>query len=51
MPDKVPRMLSLIRGDTVLGTIEVNPGEADFPSYTAGEILIHINGAEAWWRE
>ena len=106
---QMPEVLSLIRGDTVLGTIKVNPGNADFPwfsgsfsatpafegvrdlferelqllranenddsatwddweavhaelhdpglrlsapdsSYIADEILIHINGDEAWWR-
>lgn len=110
MSTEIPKVLSLIRGDTILGTIEVNPGNADFPwfsgtfraapefesvrhlferelqllrenstddsatwddweeihaelhdpglrlsapdsSYVADEILIHINGAEAWWRE
>ncbi len=109
MPNRMPPMLNLIRGDTVLGTIKVNPGDADFPwfsgtfhaapefedvrdlferelellransandsaawddweevhaelhdpglrlsapdsSFTAEDILIHINGAEAWWR-
>ena len=109
MPDQIPRTLNLIRGDTILGTIQVNPGDADFPwfsgtfqatpdfesarhlferelqllransnddsatwddweavhaelhdpglrlaapdsNYTLDEILIHINGTEAWWR-
>ena len=108
-PTQMPKTLSLIRGDTILGTIDVNPGDADFPwfsgtfratpefesvrdlfdrelqllranstndsaswddweaihaelhdpglrlsapdsNYTAEDILIHINGAEAWWR-
>jgi len=106
---KVPATLDLIRGTTVLGTIEVKPREADSPWYSgafhptaafeevreifahelkllqanteddsaqwdeweavheelhepglrllspdkvyeADEILIHIDGAEAWWR-
>jgi hypothetical protein len=106
----MPKTLSLVRGDTVLGTIEVNPGNADFPWFSGTfhatpeyetvrdlferelqllransnddsaswddwedvhaelhdpglrltapdsndsveEILIHINGTEAWWRE
>lgn len=106
---KMPSTLELVRGDAVLGTIEVKPGEADPPwtsgafrpteafeavrelfeqellllrantedddeqwdeweaahaelhdpglrlrspdrSYEADEILIHIDGAEAWWR-
>jgi hypothetical protein len=110
MPTQTPATLNLVRGDTVLGTIEVHPGNADFPwfsgtfrpsrefeavrplferelellranenddsaswddweevhdelhdpglrltapdsNYTADDILIHINGAEAWWRE
>jgi hypothetical protein len=105
----MPNTLSLIRGETVLGRIEVNPDAADFPwfsgvfhatpefervrhlfdrelqllranstddpeaweeweevhaelhdpgvrlcspdsGYIAEEILIHINGTEAWWR-
>jgi hypothetical protein len=109
VPQQIPKTLSLIRGDTILGTVDVNAGNADFPwfsgtfhaapefesvrhlferelqvlranstndpaiwdhweaihaelhdpglrlsapdsSYTAEEILIHINGAEAWWR-
>ena len=109
MSDKIPAMLSLLRGDTVLGTIEVDPAKFDFPwfsgtfraapefesvrklferelqllranstddsatwddwedvhaelhdpglrlcspdsSYIAEDILIHIKGAEAWWR-
>ena len=103
------RTLELVRGDAVLGTIDVKPGEADFPwfsgvfhptaefelvrdlfeqelgllrantaddsaqwddweavhaelhepglrlrsadeSYEEDEILIHIDGSEAWWR-
>ena len=106
---KLPETLELVRGDVVLGTIEVKPGEADFPwysgafqptpafdsvrdlfarelellrantsddsaqwddwedvhaelhdpgislraadgSYEETEILIHIDGTEAWWR-
>ena len=109
MPAQMPNTLSLVRGETVLGSIDVNPGAADFPwfsgvfhasaafeevrhlfdrelqllranstddsaawdeweavhaelhdpgvrlcsadsDYVAEEILIHINGAEAWWR-
>lgn len=105
----MPRMLNLVRGNALLGTIEVKPGEADLPwhsgtfhpsadfelvralfdqelrilransnddsalwdewegvheklhepglrletadrSYTADEILIHIENSEAWWR-
>jgi hypothetical protein len=105
----IPRTLNLVRGETVLGTIEVKPGEGDYPwrtgefkpsgdfaavrelfeqelrllranenddsalwddweavhaelhdpglrleavdtAYTADEILIHIDGTEAWWR-
>ena len=104
-----PRSLRLFRGDALLGTIEVDRGEADLPwrsgaftpspefaavrglfeqelrllraneaddaalwddweavhdelhdagvrlesldrAYVADDILIHINGAEAWWR-
>lgn len=104
-----PVSLKLMRGDVVLGTIDVNPGEADYPWYSgkfhptpafetvrdlfaeelallranstddsalwddweavhedlhapgvrlegpdskfaATELLIHIDGAEAWWR-
>lgn len=106
---QMPGTLELVRGNAVLGTIEVRPGEGDFPwycgefrpsaefepvrdlfeqelgllrantsndsaqwedweavhaelhepglrlqspdkSYEADEILIHIDGAEAWWR-
>lgn len=106
---QMPEILNLVRGNVVLGTIEVRKGEADFPwysgefhasaefegvrelferelellqanttddsaqwddweavhaelhepglrlegkdrSYDADEILIHINGTEAWWR-
>lgn len=106
---QIPGTLELVRGNRVLGTIDVNPGERDFPwysgafhpaaefepvrglferelellqantsdddaqwddweavhaelhepgmrlqapdrSYEADEILIHIDGAEAWWR-
>lgn len=106
---QVPEALELVRGNAVLGTIEVKPGEGDFPwysgafhpsaefervrnlfeqelrllrantsndsaqwddweavhaelhepgmwlqspdkKYEASEILIHIDGAEAWWR-
>ena len=106
---KLPDTLNLVRGDIVLGTIEVNHDGADLPwfsgaftaapgfeevrelferelqllrvnsnddsatwddweavhaelhdpglrlctpdsSYRAEEILIHINGSEAWWR-
>jgi hypothetical protein len=109
MPEQIPGTLNLVRGDTVLGTIAVNHGEADFPwfsgaftaapefeavrklferelqllrantdndsatwddweavhaelhdpglflfapdsGYKADDILIHINGSEAWWR-
>ena len=109
MAKQMPRTLQLVRGDNVLGTIEVKPGSADFPwfsgafqpsaqfeavrdlfehelkllranttndsdqwddweaaheelhepglrleatdrSYVADEILIHIDGMEAWWR-
>jgi len=109
MPKEMPRSLILVRGNTTLGTIEVKPGEADFPwysgafhptpefeavrdlfreelrllrenssddsalwdewesvhaqlhdpglrleaadgSYSADEILVHIDGSEAWWR-
>ena len=105
----LPGSLELVRGDDVLGTIDVKPGGADYPwhsgafhptakydgvralfeselrliranttddpvqweaweavnaqlhepglrlqapdrSYVADEILIHIDGAEAWWR-
>jgi hypothetical protein len=104
-----PQTLELFRGDVVLGTIDLKPGDGDLPwrtgsfrptadfeavrelferelrllraneendsalwddweavhaelhepgirleardgSYAAEEILIHINGAEAWWR-
>lgn len=110
MANELPDTLNLVRGDTILGRIDVNHGESDFPwfsgafhaspefedvrglferelrllqansdddsakwddwesvhaelhdpglrlcapdsSYTAEEILIHINGTEAWWRE
>jgi hypothetical protein len=106
----MPRTLELVRGNDVLGTIEVKPGESDLPwysgafspsekfeavrglfehelrllrenknddaaqwedweaahaelhepgvrlqspdrTYAADEILIHIDGAEAWWRD
>jgi len=106
---QLPGTLELVRGNTVLGTIEVKRGEVDFPwysgvfhptaefepvrglfehelgllrantsddsaqwddwedvhaelhepglrlqspdkSYEADEILLHIDGAEAWWR-
>jgi hypothetical protein len=106
---QMPKTLELVRGNAVLGTIEVNAGEADLPwysgifqpstefetvrdlfrhelellranttndsaqwddweavhselhepglrlqamdhSYQADEILIHIDGTEAWWR-
>ncbi len=106
---EMPRTLHLVRGKEVLGTIEVKPGEADYPwfsgafqpnpefeavrelfdrelrllranknddsaqwddweavheelvepglklqeadgPYVAEEILIHIDGGEAWWR-
>ena len=106
---QLPETLQLVRGDTLLGTIRVKPGEGEFPwysgefqptaefehvrelferelellqantsndsaqwddweavhaelhepglrlqagdkSYQANEILIHIHGAEAWWR-
>ena len=106
---QVPASLELVRGDEVLGTIEVRPGAADLPwysgafhpaagfnavralfeselqlirdnttddpaqwdaweavnarlhepglrlqapdlSYVIDDILIHIDGAEAWWR-
>jgi len=106
---QIPATLELVRGSAVLGTIEVKPGEGDFPwhsgvfhpaaefepvralfehelallranttddsdqwddwedvhaelhepglrlrtpdeSYEADEILIHIDGTEAWWR-
>jgi hypothetical protein len=109
LPTQLPSTLNLVRGDTVLGTIAVNPTQADAPwfsgaftatpefedvrelfdrelellranstndsakwddweavhaelhdpglflcapdsSYRADEILIHINGSEAWWR-
>ena len=110
MPRKqLPETLELVRGDAVLGTIVVKPGEGDYPwysgafhpsaafepvrdlfeqelgllrantsndsaqwedweavhaelhepglrlrssdrSYEADEILIHIDGVEAWWR-
>ena len=110
MPRKqLPETLELVRGNAVLGTIVVQPGEGDYPWYSgafhpsaafepvralfeqelgllrantsndsaqwddweavhaelhepglrlqspdnlyeAGEILIHIDGAEAWWR-
>jgi hypothetical protein len=109
VPDQMPSTLSLIRGEVVLGSIDVNSGAADFPwfsgvfhaapefeevrhlfdrelqllransaddsavwdeweavhaelhdpgvrlcspdsDYVAEEILIHINGTEAWWR-
>ena len=109
MTNRVPTTLNLIRGDAILGTIQVNPGDADFPwssgsfqatpefegvrhlferelqllransnddaatwddweavhaelhdpglrlaapdsNYSVEEILIHINGTEAWWR-
>jgi hypothetical protein len=105
----MPQRLELVRGDSILGTIEVKGGEGDFPwfsgafqpsaafedvrdlfaqelrllranteddadqwdewesvhaelhdpglhlrspdrTFTADEILIHIDGAEAWWR-
>jgi hypothetical protein len=106
---KMPPTLELVRGTVVLGTIQVKPGDSDFPwysgvfqpapgfgavrdlfdqelrllrenttddsaqwdeweavhaelhepglrlqapdsSYAAHEILIHIDGSEAWWR-
>ena len=106
---KMPQSLELVRGNVVLGTIDVKPGNEDFPwysgafhpaadfaavrslfedelrllrdnksdddaqwddweavheqlhepglrlqaadrSYVADEILIHIDGAQAWWR-
>ena len=106
---QLPGTLQLVRGDALLGTIDVKPGEADYPwhsgvfrpaagfepvrelfeyelrllrantsddsaqwddweavhaelhepglrlqapdkSYVADEILIHIDGEEAWWR-
>ena len=106
---QIPRALELVRGNVVLGTIDVKPGDSDFPwhsgafhpsaafesvrglfedelrllrdntsddsgqwddweavhaelhepgmrlqaadrSYEADEILIHIDGSEAWWR-
>jgi hypothetical protein len=106
---KLPSTLELVRGNAILGTIDVKPGDADFPwfsgvfhplaefeavrelfehelqllranttddsaqwdvwetvnaqlhepglrlqapdrSYATSEILIHIDGAEAWWR-
>lgn len=106
---QIPKALELVRGNAILGTIEVKPGEADLPwytgtfrpsaefetvrdlfkhelellranttndsaqwddweavhselhepgirlramndSYQADDILIHIDGAEAWWR-
>ena len=106
---QMPKTLDLVRGNVVLGTIEVTKGEADFPwfsgvfhasaafdavrdlferelrllqantsddsaqwddweavhaelhepglrleakgkGYDEDEILIHINGTEAWWR-
>lgn len=106
---KMPPALELVRGDVLLGTIDVKPGAADLPwysgafhpsagfaavrglfedelrllrdntadddaqwddwelvheelhepglrlqtsdkSYVADEILIHIDGGEAWWR-
>jgi hypothetical protein len=106
---QMPGTLELMRGNTLLGTIDVKPGDGDFPwfsgafhpseafeavrglfedelrllrdntadnsaqwddwedvhdelhepglrlqatdrSYAAEEILIHIDGAEAWWR-
>lgn len=110
MPNRrLPETLELVRGNAVLGTIEVKPGEGDYPwysgafeptaeyesvrglfeqelellrantaddsaqwddwedvhaqlhepgirlqapdrSYEADGILIHIDGAEAWWR-
>jgi hypothetical protein len=105
----MPRTLELVRGNAILGTIEVRPGDGDLPwysgafhptadfeavrdlfehelrllrnnksdnpaewddwedvhaelhepglrlqakdkSYVADEILIHIDGSEAWWR-
>ncbi len=55
-----PGTLELVSGNAVVETIEVKPGEGDFPwysgafhpdkAYEAGEILIHIDGAEAWRR-
>ena len=106
---QLPEKLELVRGDALLGSIDVKPGEGDFPwysgvfhpsaafeavrdlfeqelsliranisddpsqwdeweavnaqlhdpglrlqapdkSYQASDILIHIDGAEAWWR-
>jgi hypothetical protein len=106
---ELPATLELVRGNAVLGTIDVKPGEGDFPwfsgefhptaefegvrdlfehelqllranttddsalwddweavhadlhdpelrlrapdgSYEANEILIHIDGTQAWWR-
>jgi hypothetical protein len=106
---RMPHTLQLRRGDVLLGTIDVKPGDADLPwrsgsfhpapefeavrglfehelrllrantqddagqwedweavhdelndpalrleasdqSYAEGEILIHIDGSEAWWR-
>lgn len=108
--EQLPRNLELLRGDAVLGTIEVSASHADFPwysgkfvaapafeavrplferelkliranttddseqwddwevvhaelhepgvrlvapaeGYEADDILIHITGTEAWWRE
>ena len=105
----MPRALELVRGEDVLGTIDVKPGDADYPwhsgvfhpsamfesvrglfedelrllranttddpaqwdaweaaharlnepglwlqgadeSYTTDEMLIHIEGNQAWWR-
>jgi hypothetical protein len=109
LKQQVPGTLELVRGEDVLGTIEVKPGGGDFPwfsgafrpsakfdevralfehelqllrantsddaamwddweavnaelhepglrlqardsSYVADEILIHIDGTDAWWR-
>ncbi|WP_171160162.1 hypothetical protein [Usitatibacter palustris] len=110
MSNQIPKTLNLVRGETLLGTIDVKPGTADVPwfsgafhatpefesvrdlferelqllqensnddsatwddweevhaeiidpglrlqapdsSYVVEDILIHIDGAEAWWRE
>jgi hypothetical protein len=34
VPAQLPNTLSLIRGDTILGSIDVNPGNGDFPWFS-----------------
>jgi hypothetical protein len=34
VPQQLPNTLNLVRGDTILGTIDVNHGERDFPWFS-----------------